>query len=361
MMARRAVARRISQGSRTPCGGSGWSYAIERGAGDTDEVAERVAAVRRWYDKDWLALDYRLRTSIVEGISAFLALFDAPDVAAAFCPPPPAAAPRRPTPPGAQDERTTDGGGRVRLRRPLPPLDEVIQSGKVLALNMPAGANPALARAIGVLLKNAWLQTLLRRPMEMKQCPDRYVRPAVFICDEYQSFATVGEDDPSGDEKSFALTRECRVMPIIATQSISSLRSVISGHEAWRTLLQTLRTRIFLTLSDEASTEIAAKLCGQVPRMKASYTMSEQTPRAQVSWVSGRAGGGTGGLGASKSWRELREPMFHARTFSLLGNCEAICMPYDGEHAAVATRVYLKPHYLARTRPFFRARAAGEL
>ena len=49
------------------------------------------------------------------------------------------------------------------MRRHLPPLDELIESGKVLALNMLAGSNPALARAIGVFLKNAWLQTLLRQ------------------------------------------------------------------------------------------------------------------------------------------------------------------------------------------------------
>ena len=66
----------------------------------------------------------------------------------------------------------------------------------MLALNMPAGTNPALARAVGIMLKkNAWLQSLLRRPATMKAEPDRYVRPAVFNCDEYQAFASVGEDD----------------------------------------------------------------------------------------------------------------------------------------------------------------------
>ena len=119
----------------------------------------------------------------------------------------------------------------------LPPLDALIERGEVLALNMPAGTNPALARAVGVMLKNAWLQSLLRRPAAMKNEPGRYVRPAVFICDEYQAFASVGEDDPSGDEKAFALTRQCLVIPIVATQSISSLRSVLGSSEAWRTLL----------------------------------------------------------------------------------------------------------------------------
>ena len=153
----------------------------------------------------------------------------------------------------------------------MPPLDTLIERGKVLALNMPAGTNPALARAVGVMLKNAWLQSLLRRPAKMKDEPGRYFRPAVFICDEYQAFASVGEDDPSGDEKAFALTRQCRVIPIVATQSISSLRSVLGSGEAWRTLLQTLRTRIFLSLSDEASAEMASKLCGQVAKIKSSY------------------------------------------------------------------------------------------
>ena len=86
----------------------------------------------------------------------------------------------------------------------------------------------------------------------MKANPGSYFRPAVFICDEYQAFASVGEDDPSGDEKSFALTRQCRCIPIVATQSISSLRAVLGSSEAWRSLLQTLRTRIFLSLSDDA-------------------------------------------------------------------------------------------------------------
>ena len=110
---------------------------------------------------------------------------------------------------------------------------KLIEGGKVLALNMPAGSNPALARAIGVMLKNAWLQALLMRPAQMKESPSTYFRPAVFICDEYQSFASVGKDDPTGDEKSFALTRQCRCIPIVATQSISSLRAVLGSSEAW--------------------------------------------------------------------------------------------------------------------------------
>ena len=382
----------------------------EPGAGD--DVRERVAAVKRWFDNDWQKLDNKIKSSIVEGVSVFLSMFDMPDVAAVFCPPPPEVSddPRRIGPKAraamlaekkakvkaqageGEDDPQTEGQGEdadpeiaaIRAEdnteadpqesrqwpadtiagrtRHLPPLYELIEGGKVLALNMPAGSNPALARAIGVMLKNAWLQALLMRPAQMKESPTAYFRPAVFICDEYQAFASVGEDDPTGDEKSFALTRQCRCIPIVATQSISSLRAVLGSSEAWRALLQTLRTRIFLSLSDDASAKIASELCGQVAKIKGSYTISETSKRAGVSPLSGRAGGSGGGsIGATKSFQERREAVFHPRDFALLGNCQAICLPYDGAQSLEPRRVYLKPHYLPLDHSYWRAKEAGEI
>ena len=342
------------------------------GSGAGREFAEQVQAIERWYLHDWMALDAKLRTSIVEGISVFLSLFDQPEVAGVFCPPPPgeeespsvpasghtdgAAADDADAEPDAADVLPLPG-----LRRRLPPLSDLIEGGKVLALNMPAGANPALARAIGVLLKNAWMQALLRRPAEAARRPERYMRPAVFICDEYQAFATVGQDDPSGDEKAFALTRQCRCVPVVATQSISSLRSVLPSGEAWRTLVQTLRTRIFLSLSDEASAKIASEMCGSVMKTQASYTFTETTGRPEFSLLSGRAGGGRGTIGASKSFRRSREPVFTPRVFGLLANYQAVCLPYDGVKSLPATRVYLKPHYLPRDTGYWRQREEGRI
>ena len=328
------------------------------------EIRLRVEAVNRWYVHDWNTLDNKIRSSIVEGVSVFLSMFDLPAVARVFCPPAPDARQRRR--PAGQEPTDTHGTdttplAAIALSGDLPPLDQLIERGKVLALNMPAGTNPALARAIGVMLKNAWLQSLLRRPATMQREPGRYVRPAVFICDEYQAFASVGEDDPSGDEKAFALTRQCRVIPIVATQSISSLRSVLGSSEAWRTLLQTLRTRIFLSLSDEASAEIASKLCGQVAKIKSSYTINESARSSGINLMSAQAGGGRGSVGASKSFREQREALFQPRDFALLGNCQAICLPYDGVQSLPPRRVYLKPHYLPADLPYWTAKETGQL
>ena len=402
------------------------TYEIVWEPGPGEDTRERVEAVKRWFVHDWQTLDNKIKSSIVEGVSVFLAMFDMPDVAKVFCPAAPhitddpqaiilqaqikrlkaekdAAADKagaakpdadeagaenagakkpqaaEPEPGKAAeaawvvteaepDDKTPDPAaesdqaeGTAPISRHLPPIYELIEQGKVLALNMPAGINPALARAVGVMLKNAWLQALLMRPAKMKANPGSYFRPAVFICDEYQAFASVGEDDPSGDEKSFALTRQCRCIPIVATQSISSLRAVLGSSEAWRSLLQTLRTRIFLSLSDDASAKIASELCGQVAKIKESYTISETSKRSEVSPLSGRAGGGGGSMGATKSFREQREAVFHPRDFALLSNCQAICLPYDGAQSLEPRRVYLKPHYLPAEHSYWRAKEAGQI
>ena len=369
------------------------AYRIVWEPGPGDETRERVEAIKRWFVHDWQTLDNKIKSSIVEGVSVFLAMFDMPDVAKVFCPAAPdisddpeaitlqaqlrrIAAAKKAVASGQQDDKKPDPaaesnqaatsippatGGTAPISQHLPPLYELIEQGKVLALNMPAGINPALARAVGVMLKNAWLQALLMRPAKMKRSPGRYFRPAVFICDEYQAFASVGEDDPSGDEKSFALTRQCRCIPIVATQSISSLRAVLGSSEAWRSLLQTLRTRIFLSLSDDASAKIASELCGQVAKIKESYTISETSKRSEVSPLSGRAGGGGGSMGVTKSFREQREAVFHPRDFALLGNCQAICLPYDGAQSLEPRRVYLKPHYLPAEHSYWRAKEAGQI
>ena len=72
-------------------------------------------------------------------------------------------------------------------------------------------------------------------------------------------------------------------MPIVATQSISSLRSALPGDESWRTLMQCFRTKMFLATSDEFTAKIAAELCGRRDQLKAHYSISESGRDAHIS------------------------------------------------------------------------------
>lgn len=309
--------------------------------------AEQFAAIERWYTHDWSRIEPKLRTSIVEGISVFLSLFDDnPTVKRVFCPPKICYDP----------VANADG----RYGDPLPPMADLLERGKVVCLNFPAAMNPGLARALGVMLKQDFQRAMLTRIPRMTAAPTQTWRPVLFLCDEYQSFATVGESDPSGDEKFFALSRQAKCIPIVATQSLSSLRSTLPG-ETWRTLLQTLRTKIVLALSDDFSARVAADLCGKVERLKPSYALTEAGQHARVSLLTGRATAPTTTLTASKTYATQLEDRCPPRLFSELQNQQAIALVYDGRNPHPPTFCYLKPAYLDPQVSYFDHVAAGRL
>ncbi len=159
----------------------------------------------------------------------FLSLFETdPQVRRVFCPPKdlyegkPCAA---------------DPDGRV-----LPAFDDLIESGAVVGLNFPVALNPALAKTIGTMMKVDYQRAVQLRIPRMDAEPDRHYRPTVFICDEYQNFATVGGDNPNGDERFLSLSRQPKCIPIVATQSVSSLKEALTN-EGVKTLLQAFRTK----------------------------------------------------------------------------------------------------------------------
>ena len=310
------------------------------------ERKHQLDAVDRWFTYGWRKLDHRLRSSITEGIVVFLSLFDEnPAVHRTFCPPRSAYA--EPPKPGEP--------------RPLPPLEELLESGHVLALNFPVGLNPGLARALGVMLKLDFQRAVLQRIPKIAAHPERIWRDLLFVCDEYHAFATVGETDPTGDERTFALSRQARLIPIVATQSVSSLRSALPGDESWRTLLQCFRTKVFLATSDEFTARAAADLCGRRDRLKAHYTLSEGGQGAHISLLTGRATATKQTVSASKSYAPHHEYIFSPRVFTELQNAQAIALPYDGLNPMPPQFCYLKPHYLDVQTSYFDHLSRGAL
>jgi hypothetical protein len=307
---------------------------------------QQLDAVERWHTFGWLRLDNRLRSSITEGVIVFLSLFDHnAAVQAAFCPP----------------RRAYAGDVLPGEPTPLRPLEELLEAGQVLALNFPVAMNPGLARALGVLLKLDFQRAVLQRIPKLATQPDRVWRDLLFVCDEYHAFATVGETDPSGDERAFALSRQAKLIPIVATQSISSLRSALHGDETWRTLLQCFRTKLFLATSDEFTARIAADLCGRRDRLKAHYTLTEAGQGAHISLLTGRATSNKQTLTASKTYAPSHDYIFPPRVFTELQHAQAIALPYDGLNPLPPQYCYLKPYYLDAQTSYFEHAAQGAL
>jgi hypothetical protein len=95
------------------------------------------------YFKKLKNLDKKLQGNIAEGINVFLMITDVdPNVRRIFCPPRQAYDP----------ELNRD----FRYGRPLPSLDQLIETPTVVALKLPIAADENLARLIGTLLKQDW-------------------------------------------------------------------------------------------------------------------------------------------------------------------------------------------------------------
>jgi hypothetical protein len=306
----------------------------------------RWQAIHRWFHNTWTNLDRKVKASIVEGIVVFLSLFDEnPVVHRAFCPPRDVYI--RPPKPGEP--------------RPLPPIEDLLETGHVLGLNFPVAMNPALARGLGVMLKLDFQRAVLQRIPKMAAKPEGPWRDLLFVADEYHAFATVGETDPTGDERAFALSRQARLIPIVATQSVSSLRSALGSDEGWRTLLQCFRTKVFLATSDEFTARIAAELCGKADRLKARYSLTEGGQNAHISLLTGSATAARHTLSAGKTYMLESDYVFQPRVFTELQHAQAIALPYDGLNPLPAQYCYLKPHYLDVQTSYFDHVAQGAL
>ena len=293
---------------------------------------DRFESVRYWYWEHWKFFRSEVKTSIIQGIVVFLSLFETdPQVRRVFCPPKELYGGK---------PCVADPNGRV-----LPPFDDLIESGAVVGLNFPVALNPALAKTIGTMMKVDYQRAVQLRIPRMDAEPEKHYRPTVFICDEYQNFATVGGDNPTGDERFLSLSRQPKCIPIVATQSVSSLKEALSN-EGVKTLLQAFRTKVFLTTTDPDTARYASELCGKADRTRISYTVSESSTNANVGWLSGRTSSNKGSVSASKQYQKHAEPLFEEKVFFDLKNAQSVVVAFDGISPLPPTYCYLKPDFL---------------
>jgi type IV secretory pathway TraG/TraD family ATPase VirD4 len=227
----------------------------------------------------------------------------------------------------------------------LPPFESLIETGAVVGLNFPVALNPALAKTIGTMMKIDYQRAVQLRIPKMDKYLNRHFRPTVFICDEYQNFATVGGDNPTGDERFLSLSRQPKCIPIVTTQSVSSLKEALPN-EGVKTLLQAFRTKVFLTTSDPETARYASELCGKEDRTHISYILSESSSQANVGLLSGRTSSSKGSISASKQYQKRKEPLLEEKVFFDLKNAQSVVVAFDGVSPLPPTYCYLKPDFL---------------
>lgn len=92
-------------------------------------------------------------------------------------------------------------------------LGEVLDQGRILYVNMPIAEKEVMARVVSTFIKLEFYREVLKR----RKKP----RPSFFLCDEFQSFFTVGQG--RGDADAFERTRESNHANIVAFQNLNAL------------------------------------------------------------------------------------------------------------------------------------------
>jgi hypothetical protein len=306
---------------------------------------ELFGAVDRWYWEHWKHLRADIKTSVVQGIAVFLSLFDTdPQVKRIFCPP-------KELYQGKCSPSDPDG-------IVMPPFSEMIEQGKACGLNFPVALNPGVAKAIGTMMKQDYQRAVLLRIPKMDAHPDQYFRPTVFLCDEYQNFATVGANDPNGDERFLSLSRQPKCIPIVATQSVNSIREALPGN-GYKTLLQAFRTKVFLATSDPDTARYGSDLCGKTDKTRINYSISENSNDAHIGMLSGKASANRATVSASKTYQKQKEALFDDKAFYQLKNAQSITVAYDGINPLPPTYCFLKPDFMPTDLTWFEQEAAG--
>ena len=152
-------------------------------------------------------------------------------------------------------------------------LGDMIDQGKILYVYMPIAEKEVMARVVSTFVKLEYYREVLRR-LDKE-------RPSFFLCDEFQSFFTVGQG--KGDADAFAMTRQSNHANVIAFQNYAGLLKQTDRRENVDNLLSNCATKLFLRNTDKETNEYASQLFGEA---------LETLTASSVSASGGRGSGG---------------------------------------------------------------------
>lgn len=188
-------------------------------------------------------------------------------------------------------------------------FEDTIQKGKIVTL-LAGGQYETLAKQLGTSLKMDF-QSICKSRTTMAHYNKK--RVVMFMADEAQVYVTAGGGNNTGDENFMALSRQSRVINCIATQSDSSIISVIGDKKA-PVYFQSFGGRVWLQNTDYTTNENAARILGKVKKEKVSNNGREFS----IDSVFGKESGAS----VSTSYEE--DQRFKIETFSNLNVFDAV-------------------------------------
>ena len=277
----------------------------------------------RYFTHEW-AREYAKNKATIQGATSNITgLFSKPDIAKTFCP--------------AEGDITFSG------------FEDVIDSGRIVCLDMPDSQFGVLTSAIGILLKLSFQRVALSRVARAKDDPTTNTkRPLVFLSDEYQYFVTcTSKRSREGDDNFFSLSRQSRAVSIVLTQAPISIESQIGDKKA-RVVFNSLRSKIFLTMIDPKGREFAAETIGKDWLTRENVGVNETVQGAEYDAITNSVAGKSSTVAESVNYQQQHAHVVEQKKFGDLRAFEGIASIFDGVRQMPPARIYFKADFLPK-------------
>ncbi len=152
-------------------------------------------------------------------------------------------------------------------------FSEVVNSGKIVILNMNIAEYNLLSKIIATYLKLDFQTEVLA------SLSKGISRKTAFICDEYDKYCTKTDSD------FFSLSREAKCINIVSTQSYSSLKNTLKDEASVKVITQNLINKIWFRTDDIFTIEEAQKQLGKEEKEKISKSISESAKETNFNYI----------------------------------------------------------------------------
>lgn len=150
---------------------------------------------------------------------------------------------------------------------------DVIESGKIVVLNMNISEYNLLSKIIATYLKLDFQTEII------SSLSTNTSKKTAFICDEYDKYCTKTDGD------FFSLSREAKCINIVSTQSYSSLKNTLKDDSSVKVIIQNLINKIWFRTDDIFTIEEAQKQLGKEEKEKISKSISESAKETKFNYI----------------------------------------------------------------------------
>jgi len=214
-------------------------------------------------------------------------------------------------------------------------FSEVINSGKIVVLNMNISEYRNLSKIIAAYLKLDF-QTEVMNNLSKNKTPK-----TAFICDEYSEYVT------KSDSNFFSLSREAKCINIISTQSYSSLKNTLHDETSTKVIIQNLVNKLWFRTDDMFTIEEAQKQLGKEEKTKISKSISENARSTNFSYITNSLNSHDSNLSESYNTYSQNDYIYDTNFFTT--NLETFsCLAFlsNGNQILKPDKIKMFPYFL---------------